>query len=126
MCKKLVPLLLVSSLQVLESCNDVSPQPSLLQAEQAQILQLFFTGEVLHPSDVPHGPPLVPLQQLYVFLVLEAPYMDTVLQMGPHEGREEGDNHLPPPLATSLLIKPRILLAFCTANVHKLAPRKLR
>jgi len=40
-------------------------------------------------------PPLDPLQQPHVFPVLGAPGLDAVLQMGPHEGRAEGDNPLP-------------------------------
>lgn len=38
-----------------------------------------------------------PLQQLLIFLLLGAPALDAVLQMGPHEGRAEGDNYLPLP-----------------------------
>ena len=37
--------------QVLEGHNEVSPQPSLPQAEQAQFPQPLFIGEVLQPSD---------------------------------------------------------------------------
>ena len=62
------------------------------QTEQAQS---FFIGEVLQPPDHVCGPPLDPLIQLYVFLVLEDLDLDAILQMGPHKGREEGDNHLP-------------------------------
>jgi len=39
----------------LEGRSEVSPQPSLLQAEQAQLLQSVFMGEVLQPSHIqPH------------------------------------------------------------------------
>ena len=55
------------------------PQPSLLQAEQAQLPQPVFVGEVLQPSDHLCVPPLDPLQQLPVFLVLGAPDLDAVL-----------------------------------------------
>jgi len=77
---------------VLKGCNEVSTQLSLLQAEQAQLIQSFFIGEVLRPSDRLSGPPLDLLQSLHVFLVLSAPGLDAVLQMGPHEGRVEGNN----------------------------------
>ena len=70
---------------------------SLLQAKQAQFPQPFLTGELLQPSGHLSDPPLDPLQQLSVFLILGAPYLDTVLQMGPHKSRIEGDNHLPLP-----------------------------
>ncbi|XP_032300907.1 transcription factor PU.1 isoform X1 [Coturnix japonica] len=66
------------------------------QAEQPQFLQPVFTGEMLQPLDL-HGPPLDPLQKLHIFPVLGTPDLDTVLQLGPHEGRAEGDNHLPGP-----------------------------
>ena len=41
-----------------------------------------------------HGPLLHALGKLDIFPVLGAPDLDRVLQMGPHEGREEEDNHL--------------------------------
>ncbi|KAK4817103.1 hypothetical protein QYF61_027966 [Mycteria americana] len=44
-----------------------------------------------------HGPPLDPLQQLHVLLVLRAPDLDAVLQVGSHQSRAEGQNHLPRP-----------------------------
>jgi len=37
------------------------------------------------------------LQQPHILLVLGASGLDSVLQMGPHEGRVEGGNHLPLP-----------------------------
>ena len=39
------PVLLVNIFQVLEGCNEVSLEPSLLQAEQAQLPQPFFSKE---------------------------------------------------------------------------------
>ena len=80
----LVLLLLLSSLQVLEGHNKVSSEPSPLQDEKAQLPQPFLTGKVLQPSDHLHGPPSDPLQQLHIFLMLGAPDLDAVLQMGPH------------------------------------------
>ncbi|KAK4817730.1 hypothetical protein QYF61_026530 [Mycteria americana] len=65
---------------VLEGCYKVSPQPSLLQAEQSQFSQPVLVGEVLQPSDHFCGPPLDPLQQLHVLLVLRAPELDALLQ----------------------------------------------
>jgi len=46
------------SLQVLEACNEVCPEPSLLQAKKAQIPQPFLIGQMLQPSDHPCGPRL--------------------------------------------------------------------
>jgi len=52
---------------------------------------------MLQRSDHLHGLSPDPLQQLSVLLVLGAPELDAVLQMGPHEGRVERDSHLPAP-----------------------------
>jgi len=46
-----VPIFLISPLQLLGGRNEVSPQPSLLQAEQPQLSQPVLIGEVLQPSD---------------------------------------------------------------------------
>ena len=56
-------------LQVLEGHNEVSPEPSLSQAKQAQFLQPFFIGEVLQTPDHLSGPPLDPLQELHILPV---------------------------------------------------------
>ncbi|NXP61640.1 MKRN1 ligase, partial [Chloropsis cyanopogon] len=45
-------------LQVLEGCSKVTPEPSLLQAEQPQLSEPFLIGEVFHPSNHLHGPQL--------------------------------------------------------------------
>ncbi|KAK4827923.1 hypothetical protein QYF61_022371 [Mycteria americana] len=80
---KTLPLVLSQQvlLKILKGCNKVSPGASLLQAEQPQVSQPFFTGEVLQPSDHFCSPPLDPLQQLHVFPVLRAPELDSVLQL---------------------------------------------
>lgn len=49
----------------MEGCKKVSPEPCLLQNEQAQIPQPLFIGEVLQPSDALCSPPLDPFQQLH-------------------------------------------------------------
>ncbi|KAK4810205.1 hypothetical protein QYF61_011799 [Mycteria americana] len=82
---------------VLEGCYEVSPQPSLLQAEQPQPSQHVLVGEVLQPAGHFHGPPLDLLQQVHVFPVLRAPELDAVLQVGSHQSRVEGQNPLPRP-----------------------------
>ena len=40
-----IPLLLISFHQVLEGHNEVFPEPSLLQPEQAQLLQTSIVGD---------------------------------------------------------------------------------
>ncbi|KAK4830334.1 LOW QUALITY PROTEIN: hypothetical protein QYF61_010098 [Mycteria americana] len=67
--------------QLLEGCYKVSPEASLLQAEQPHLSQPVLVAEVLQPLDHFHGPPLDLLQQLHVFLVLRAPELDAVLQV---------------------------------------------
>ena len=62
----------------LEGRNEVSPEPSLLQAKQAQFPHPFLIGEVLQPSDHLSGPLLDPLQEFQVLSVLEAPGLDAV------------------------------------------------
>ncbi|KAK4813670.1 hypothetical protein QYF61_017637, partial [Mycteria americana] len=84
-CKKSL-----SSFLVLEGCYKVSPEPSLLQAEQPQLSQPVFIGEVLQPSHHLRGPPLDSLQQVHVLLMLGAPELDTVLQVGSHKSGVEG------------------------------------
>ncbi|KAK4823599.1 hypothetical protein QYF61_003799 [Mycteria americana] len=53
--------------------------------------------KVFQPSDHFCGPPLDPLQQVHVFPVLRTPELDAVLQVGSHQSRVEGQNHLPRP-----------------------------
>ncbi|KAK4808881.1 hypothetical protein QYF61_007996 [Mycteria americana] len=86
---------------VQEGCYKVSPEPSLLQAEQPQLSQPVFIGEVLQPSDHLHGPPLDLLQQVHVLLMLGAPQVDAVLQVGSHKSGVKGQNHLPRPAGHS-------------------------
>jgi len=79
---------------VLESRYQVSSESSLSQAEQAHLLHPVFLGKVLQLSDQLNGPPLDRLQKLHVFPELEASGLNAVIQMGPHKGRVQGDNHL--------------------------------
>ena len=100
--KQSLPLLFVCFFQMLEGHCEVSAEPSLQQAKQAQFFQRFSVGEVLWPSDHLSGPPLDPLQELHVFLVLGVPGLDAVFWMGPHKSQVEGDNHLPLPAGRPL------------------------
>ena len=49
--KEFVTIFLVSPLYVLKGRSKVSPEPSLLQAEQPQLSQPFHIGELFQPSD---------------------------------------------------------------------------
>jgi len=79
-------------LQVLEGCSKVSPQPSLLQAEQPQLSQPFLTAEVLQPSDNFCGLLWIHSNRT------TSPELDTGLQVG-SQSRAQGQNPLPCPAA---------------------------
>ena len=64
--------------------------PVLLQVKEPQLSQSVVVREVLQCSDHLCGPPLDLLQQLHVLLVLGAPELATVLQVGSHESRVRG------------------------------------
>ncbi|KAK4810201.1 hypothetical protein QYF61_011795 [Mycteria americana] len=99
----------------------------LLQAqpknvEEPQLSQPFFIGEVFQPSDHFCGPPLDPLQQVHVFPVLRAPELDTVLQVGSHQSRVEGQNHLLQPAGHAAFDAAQDMVGFlgceCTLLAH--------
>ena len=79
-------------------------------------------------SEHPHGPPLGPVTQPHIPPVLRAPDLDVALQMGPHEGRAEGNNPLPLPAhhpifdaildTVDLLGCKHILLAHVQSHFH--------
>ncbi|KAK4823229.1 hypothetical protein QYF61_027570, partial [Mycteria americana] len=80
-------------------------------AKQPQLSQPFFIGEVFQPSDHFHGPPLDPLQQVHVFLVLGTPELDAVLQAQEVEGVEvtqiqavEEEQEVPTPEAVVVVV----------------------
>ncbi|KAK4818851.1 LOW QUALITY PROTEIN: hypothetical protein QYF61_020070 [Mycteria americana] len=100
-----------------------------VRAKQPQLSQPVLVGEALQPSDHFCGPPLDPLQQLHVLLVLRAPELDAVLQVRSHQSRVEGQNHLPRPAGhasfdaaqdtVGLLGCERTLLAHVQLFVHQ-------
>jgi len=63
---------------------------------------------VLQPLDHLCGSPLDPFQHLNILSVLEAPGLDTVLQIWSNKGREEGTLTSLSLMATLLLMQPRI------------------
>lgn len=66
---------------------------------------------MLHSSDHLHCPPLVPLQWVYVFLMLQAPELHTVLQVGSITSSD---------LQDALLLKQtKIWLPFWAAGAHR-------
>jgi len=88
-------------------CNKASLEPSVLQAEQSQFSQPFFTGEVFYTSDHFCGPPLGWLYEVIVLFELETPELDALPQVESQKSRPEEDNHTLTPfdwLATLLFI----------------------
>ena len=88
---------LINFLQALEGCSKVSPQPSLLRAEQPQLPQPFLIGEVFQPWDHFCGPPLDPLQHVHLFPMLRASELDAGLQLRSHQSGVEGQSYLSQP-----------------------------
>ena len=56
------PVLLTPTLQIFLGISKVPSQPSLLQAEEAQLPQLFLVGGMLQSPHHPRSPPLDSLQ----------------------------------------------------------------
>ena len=75
---------------MLKGRSQVSPETSLLQAEQPQLSQPVLTGEVFYPSDQFCAPPLDVLQQVHVSPVLRTPHLDAVLQVRSHTTEQKG------------------------------------
>ena len=80
------------SFQVSTYFDEISPEPSVLRAEQSQFSQLLLICEVLQSLNHPGGSLLESLQDAHVQLLLRSPKLDTVLQLWPHQGlcREAG------------------------------------
>ena len=105
-------------LQVLEGYYKVSPQPSLLRAEQPQLSQPLLIGEMFHPSHHFCGPSLDPLQQVHVPPVpgLQSWTQDST--WGLTSAEQRGRITSLDLLAMLLLIQPRIQLPFWVARPH--------
>ncbi|PKU46357.1 rna-directed dna polymerase from mobile element jockey- hypothetical protein [Limosa lapponica baueri] len=78
--------------------------------------QPLLTGEVLQASDHLRGPPLDPFQQVHILPVLRTPELDAVLQVGSHESRAEGQNHLPGPAGHTSFNATQGVLGFLGCN----------
>ena len=74
----------VSTFQVMEESNNVSPQPPLPQTKEPQFLQLLLIGHILQALHKPCCPSLDLLQNLDVPSVLTCPKLNTVLEVRPH------------------------------------------
>lgn len=64
---------------VLEGCNKVSLECSILQAELHKLSQPIFKGKVFLPSDHLYGHCLNSLQEIKVFLMLRTPKLEVAL-----------------------------------------------
>ena len=76
-------------------------------SKQAQLPQPLLVGEMLQSPPHPHSPALGSLQYLLIFLQLGSPALDTGLQMGPHQGRVDGEENLPRPAGHTPLDAPQ-------------------
>jgi len=82
---------------MLKGHYQVSLKPSLSQAEQPQLSQPVFIGEIFHSLDPFCCPPMDVFQQVYVSPVLRTPYLDKVLPLRSHRQRAKGQDHLTRP-----------------------------
>ena len=114
--KKLAPIFLTSPLQVLEGSIKVSPEPSLLQAEQPQLSQPFLVAEVLQPSDHFCGLLWTRSNRSMSFLCwgLQSWTQDSGITRAEQRGRITSLDLL----ATLLLMELRIQLAAWAASTH--------
>ncbi|KAK4821583.1 hypothetical protein QYF61_024442 [Mycteria americana] len=84
--------------------------------------QALVKREVFHPSDHFCVPPLDPLHQVHVLLVLRAPELDAVLQVRSHQSRAEGQNPLPRPAGHAAFDAAQDMVCFlgckCTLLAH--------
>ena len=99
--KKSLPSIPVSSLQVAESHCKVSLEPSLSWRAPALSACPHTGGAPALWSSL--WPTSGPLQQLHILLVLRAPELDAVFQVGSPESRVEEQNHLPWPSGNASL-----------------------
>ena len=99
-----------------------SPLSSLLQAEESPELPAFPRTGDPPGSDHLCGPPLDSLYEIPLFFELGSPELDTVLQMCPHQGGPEGEDHLPHLAGRALCITPQSIigpLAFLATGAHR-------
>lgn len=86
----------------MEGHNEAFLEPSFLQAEQLQLSQPVFIGEVLYSLDNLHGLSGPSVTGSYLSCAV-APKVDTALQGKSHEGRVERQNALPWPAGHAVL-----------------------
>ncbi|XP_068764630.1 transmembrane channel-like protein 5 isoform X2 [Struthio camelus] len=92
-------MFLLEKLRMLQTAkqNPSAPRGQDQQAEQAQLSQPFFIGEMLQSPHHLGSPLLDPLQECHVSLVLESPELDTVLQRSSasHHSSMQPAQHVP-------------------------------
>ena len=79
------PLFVKTSLQEVTECNEVSPEPPLLQIKPSQLPQLLLIRFV---HQTPHQfcyPSLDRFQGLNVFLLARNPKLNKILEVQPHQ-----------------------------------------
>lgn len=96
-CKTSVLLLFISSLQALEGCSEVFPEPSLLRAADLQLPQAFSIAEML----------LWPCSHSLTFSCAGGPRPACNTPDGASHRQSRGGQSPPCPTAIPLLIQPR-------------------
>jgi len=91
------PALALSTFQILEESNKVSPQPPLPQTKQPQFLQSLLGGHILQALHQPCCCSFHQLQHLNVPSVLRCPKLTTVLEVRPHQYQVQGWDYFPSP-----------------------------
>lgn len=82
---------------MLEGHCKVSPEPSLLQAENSQFSQSLFVEEVLQPFDHLCSPSSGPNPTDPYLSYAGGPRAECSVPVGSHKSRVEGENQVPRP-----------------------------
>jgi len=113
-----VPIFPIDFLEVLKGCNKVSLEPSLFQAEQPQLSQLFLIGEVLQHSDYFCGLLWTRSNSSMSFLCWGLQSWTQDCRWGLTRAEQRGRIPSLALLATLLLMQPRVWLAFWAASAR--------
>jgi len=118
LCKMLIMLRLLNSLQILEGCNEISPKASLLQAKQAQLSLNFLHKKVVQHFHNHFDPLLDLLQQFCVCHVMGAPDLNYSTSDGASQGQSTGYNHLLLPAGHPSFDAALNIVGLCTARAR--------
>lgn len=89
-------------------CYKASPEPSLLHAAGPHLFSACLHRSGAYSHDHLHGPSLHSMKQLHIFLILGAPELNVIFQVGSHKNGVEGRINFLDLLATVLLLQPSV------------------